>query len=230
MHQVIYHGSRIMVERPAFGVGNPHNDYGLGFYCTSELDLAKEWACTEENSGFANQYEFDLSGLSLLRLSSGDFHLLNWLALLLNNRKFRVSNDVAGEGREYLLSHYLPDASRFDVIIGYQANDSYFSFANAFLNGVLSLEQLGVAMRLGALGEQIVLKSKVSFERIRFVGSEIADKYVYYPRKNARDKEARAAYKRERSTQRTLEAVYILDILRERWKKDDPRIPRNISR
>ncbi len=30
----LLHGSGTIVERPRFGDGNPHNDYGLGFYCT----------------------------------------------------------------------------------------------------------------------------------------------------------------------------------------------------
>lgn len=38
----VYHGSPVIVEKPRFGVGNPNNDYGLGFYCTETLDLAKE--------------------------------------------------------------------------------------------------------------------------------------------------------------------------------------------
>ena len=225
----IYHGSQFVVERPVFGEGNPLNDYGLGFYCTHELELAKEWACTEEKNGFANQYEFDLSGLSLMRLSSEEYHILNWLALLLNNRRFRISNDVAGEGKAYLLSKFLPATESVDVIVGYRADDSYFSFANAFLNSVLSLEQLSIAMRLGKLGEQTVLKSPKAFGQIRFLKSEPAAKEIYYPMKSAKDKEARAAYKKERSAQRTVDAVYMLDILRERWENDDSRIPRNLS-
>ena len=33
----IYHGSPVIIEKPQFGVGNPNNDYGLGFYCTETL-------------------------------------------------------------------------------------------------------------------------------------------------------------------------------------------------
>jgi len=225
----LYHGSQYIIEKPIWGEGNPRNDYGPGFYCTHELELAKEWACTEETSGFANQYELDLLGLSLMRLAGEEYNILNWLALLLNNRQFRVSNDVAGEGKAYLLSKFLPTVDNIDAIIGYRANDSYFSFANAFLNSVLSLEQLSQAMRLGKLGEQTVLKSKKAFGQIHFVNSEPADREIYYPMKSARDKEARTAYKKERSSQRIVDAVYILDILRERWENDDTRIPRNVS-
>ena len=30
------------------------DDYGLGFYCTESIGLAKEWACRVPQDGFAN--------------------------------------------------------------------------------------------------------------------------------------------------------------------------------
>jgi hypothetical protein len=224
----LYHGSKSIIKKPMYGEGNPKNDYGIGFYCTPEIELAKEWACTEENSGYANQYELDISGLSIMRLSGADYNILNWIAILLNYRDFRISNDIAAEGRTYLLDRFLPDMQNFDVIIGYRANDSYFAFARAFMNNTLSLAQLEKAMYLGKLGEQTMLKSKIAFERIRFVRSEPADREIYYPQKNARDKEARAAYRKERESQRVADSIYLMDILRERWENDDTRIRRNL--
>ena len=221
---VIYHGSKAIIEKPVFGMGNPRNDYGPGFYCTHEIDLAKEWACTEEISGFANQYELDLSDLSVKHLSSANYNILNWLAVLLDNRTFHISNDIAGEGKAYLLDKFLPDISAYDIIIGYRANDSYFSFANAFLNNSLSLAQLEKSMYLGKLGEQTVLKSKKAFEQIRFIRGEIADREIYYPMKSARDREARSAYRRERRSLRATESVYLMDILRGVSLNDETRI------
>ena len=230
MNQIItiYHGSRMDIRKPVFGMGNPNNDYGLGFYCTREIDLAKEWACGEESGGFANQYDFDLSGLSVMALSGEKYHILNWLALLVDNRRFRLSNDVAAEGKDYLTSVFLPDIIHCDVITGHRADDSYFAFANAFLNSVLSLEQLSAAMHLGKLGEQTVLKSRKAFEQLHYVRSELADRETYYPLRSIRDREAREAFKKERSIQRTLDAVYILDIMRGGWQNGDSRIPRNL--
>ena len=225
---VIYHGSQTIIKKPLFGEGNPNNDYGLGFYCTHEMDLAKEWACTEEISGYVNQYELDLSGIEVMHLSGDDYNILNWLAILLNNRRFRISNDIAGEGKEHLLNKFLPDISGYDIIIGYRANDSYFSFANAFLNNTLSLSQLEMAMYLGKLGEQMVLKTKRAFEQTQFIRSEAADREIYYPMKNARDREARLTYRRERGRERAVDAVYLMDILRGGWDNDDARIRRNI--
>ena len=39
----LYHGSTKIIESPGFGKGNPHNDYGLGFYCTENLELATDF-------------------------------------------------------------------------------------------------------------------------------------------------------------------------------------------
>ena len=57
-------------------------------------------------------------------------------------------------------------------MIGYRADDSYFSFAQDFINGTISYRQLNRAMHLGKLGQQFVLKSKKAFERIAFEGYE----------------------------------------------------------
>ena len=52
---ILYHGSISIIEQPTFGKGKRHNDYGLGFYCTQSLELAKEWAVEEKRDGYANK-------------------------------------------------------------------------------------------------------------------------------------------------------------------------------
>ena len=114
-------------------------------------------------------------------------------------------------------------------MIGYRADDSYFSFANAFLNNTISLAQLEQAMYLGKLGEQVVLKSPQAFQQLTFLDAMPAEREIYYPKRIARDRNARAAFLEEKNGERASTAVYILDILREEWKDDDPRLPRNLS-
>ncbi len=74
---ILYHGSSEIVEKPIYGKGKIYNDYGRGFYCTENLDLAKEWACTEEIAGYVNQYELDRSPLNILELSSEKYSILH---------------------------------------------------------------------------------------------------------------------------------------------------------
>ena len=64
---ILYHGSAFRIERPVFGVGKAHNDYGLGFYCAESCEMAMEWAVGEDHDGYANRYELDLSGLLPMR-------------------------------------------------------------------------------------------------------------------------------------------------------------------
>jgi hypothetical protein len=226
----IYHGSPSIIEKPIFGAGNPRNDYGSGFYCTKDIELAKEWACNGQTDGYANEYSLDMTNLKVYGISSENYNILNWLALLLQNRHFRVSNDVAGSAREYLLAEFKPNVEDADVLVGYRANDSYFSYANSFLNSLLSLEQLETAMYLGNLGEQMVLKSEKAFSQLHHKGFHVAASDIYYPKRSARDKKARQSFQEQRSLKQTMEAVYILDIIRGEWKNDDSRLRRNISK
>lgn len=226
----VYHGSSVIIEKPQFGVGNPNNDYGLGFYCTETLDLAKEWACSAETDGYANKYVLDMSGLSVLSLTGGEYHILNWLAVLLENRKFRLGGDVARQARAYIFENFGIDNKKYDVIKGYRADDSYFSFASAFLNNTISLSRLERVMVLGKLGEQVVDVSQKAFDAISFEEAIAVPREIYYPKKLARDTDAREDFQKEKSRGSILTETYILDIIRQGWKNDDERLQRVVLR
>ena len=49
---MILHGSDYIIEKPEFNKWKINNDYGQGFYCTTELTMAKEW--------HANKIQMDL--------------------------------------------------------------------------------------------------------------------------------------------------------------------------
>ncbi len=224
MKKIIWHGSPTIIEKPIFGYGKENNDYGLGFYCTESEELAKEWACQKPSKdGYANCYELNTADLSFLDLSGGDFTTLNWLAILANNREFNVSAEVAKQGRSYLLKHFLPDIQNYDVIKGYRADDAYFSFARAFVNNLISLKQLSQAMKLGKLGEQIVLKTEKAFNALTFQKYEIAESREYYIKRKKRNEAANLEFRRQQEVS-DLDGVYMRDIIVGRMDKDDPRL------
>lgn len=223
---LLYHGSPEIVEKPAFGKGTEDNDYGRGFYCTESMILAKEWACPEVKDGFANQYEFDPSGLSVLHLNDNGYHILNWIAILIQNRTFNKRSVIARQASEYILQEFLPDISPYDVVCGYRADDSYFTYAKDFLNNTISVSQLAQAMKLGELGEQVVLKSREAFEHIHFLRYEIADASIYNPQRMDRETRARTAYLDNHGANFELSAhdLYVRDILQQGVRNDDPRL------
>ena len=222
--EALYHGSKLIIQHPAYGIGNPENDYGLGYYCTRELDLAKEWACAEEDDGFANRYLLETDGLSCLRLNNGGYHILNWLAILLENRRFDLSSPVSVRARQYILDTFLPDYKDYDLIEGYRADDSYFSFSKAFLANGITLEQLRRAMRLGKLGEQVVLRTPAAFDALSFVEAIPVDASIYHARRLSRDRDAREDFRQMLTETQAGEEIYVSTMINEKWNNDDPRL------
>ena len=224
MIQKLFHGSPNIIEKPIYGYGKPYNDYGLGFYCTDSLQMAKEWGVGKDNDGYANCYELECDRLQILNLNSSDYCILHWLTILLKNREFDIPSGLALEAKEYLLANFSVDCESYDAIIGYRADDSYFSFAQDFINGTISYRQLNNAMHLGKLGQQFVLKSKTAFDRIQFVGSEIAKCSEWYTKKMQRDKTARREYFSVERNRRVRGDLYITQIIDEEMTSDDARL------
>lgn len=223
----IFHGSEKIIQKPEYGIGKEHNDFGIGFYCTENEELAKEWACSQLKDGFANRYSLDTSNLNILHLNSEDYTILHWIAVLVSHRLFRVKTPIAGRALRYLRENFFVDVEAYDLVIGYRADDAYFDFADAFLNNALTVEQLSEAMRLGKLGEQIVLKSEYAFDRICFEEAEYVRREVHFPIRKARNADAEQAY--FLLSEQEADGLYMADIIREKVRENDPRIPRNIS-
>lgn len=223
----LLHGTDHIIEVPDIHIGNPHNDYGMGFYCTRTEEMAKEWACKKNSDGFVNRYSFDTDGLRVLNLLDGNHTVLNWMALLLQYRTFKLNSEVAVDARDYLIDHYAIDLRGYDVVIGYRADDSYFQYAESFVSNTLPLRSLDQALRLGKLGEQTVVVSQKGFDRLHFLEAYPVSKSVYYPKFLDRDTTARDTYRKEIKKSRSYrDDLFVLDILREEMRNDDPRIQR----
>ena len=224
----LFHGSKKIVEAPTFGEGKKTNDFGLGFYCTETEELAKEWAVSSLQDGFSNRYTLDTEYMNILNLNSAEYTILNWIAVLVEHRIFSIKTPVARRAKRYLIDNFGINVNAYDLITGYRADDSYFDYAESFLNNGISVEQLAKAMRLGKLGEQIVLKSQFAFSRIKFEGFEVAEKEEFYVLRKSRDDEANQLYLE--MLEEDNDGLYIQDIIRGGITNDDPRIPRNISK
>ncbi len=229
MKKEILHGSEFIIKKPELKLGKTTNDYGQGFYCTLLPEMAKEWACKDNRDGFMNRYILDDDDLKYLNLMDGNHTVLNWIALLLQHRTFTIQDEIARDAREYIIDNFLIDTSVYDVIIGYRADDSYFSFAQSFVSNALPMRSLSRALQLGKLGEQTVLVSQKAFEKISFQSAEPVPKEVYYPKFLARDSEARKSFREDIKKKKPYkDDIFVMDILREEIKNDDPRIQRII--
>lgn len=193
MERILYHGSEIIIKKPVFLKGNIHNDYGLGFYCCSNEALAKEWAARKNGFGFVNRYHIRDDRLKILNLTKPPYdNVLYWVALLMNNRELSIDlKDNYPRELKYLFDKYLIDISKYDIVIGYRADDSYFHFPAAFVRSEITIESLNAIFKAGDLGKQYVLVSKKAFDSIKFLDYKAVSmtaKEDYYKRKNKADK------------------------------------------
>lgn len=222
----LYHGSDKIIDKPVFGEGRKNNDFGLGFYCTENEQLAKEWAVSSLNDGFSNRYILDSEYLNILELNNSKYTILNWIAILVEHRLFSIKTPIARKAKQYLIDNFSINVNAYDVIVGYRADDSYFDYAESFINNTITVEQLSKAMKLGKLGEQIVIKSETAFSRLKFDGYSIANKEKYYSLRLSRNNEANNTY--FDILNESNDGLFIQDIIRGNITNEDPRIPRNI--
>lgn len=215
MLRTLYHGSENIIEKPVFGFGNIHNDYGLGFYCCTNLGLAKEWGARKSGKGFANKYTLRDDNLNILDLTKEpNNNIFTWIALLMKNRT--LSKDLANEYPRELkyLEQYLIDVSQYDVVIGFRADDAYFKFPESFVKSELTIDSMKEIYTAGNLGKQYVLISEHAFNLIKFVeASEVnADSFKkYYERKGAADK----IYSQYKNNDKYSSGLFLKDLVRD---------------
>ena len=222
----IYHGSNKVIERPEYKKGKKTNDYGIGFYCTQHYELACEWAAKSRDvQGWVNKYFIDTKKLKILDLTDKKYSILNWLAILLENRTFTLTSPISIQAKDYILKHFKVDVSGYDIIQGYRADDSYFSFAEDFLNNIISLQHLGNAMKLGKLGIQHVIISEKAFNKLHFESGEEVNQEIYYNKYCQRDLKAREDYSNSKiDLSINSNELYVRAIIMEGIKNGDPRL------
>ncbi|MBR3212357.1 MAG: DUF3990 domain-containing protein [Firmicutes bacterium] len=210
----VNHGSDRIVRQPGLESGRPAADFGRGFYCTEDAELAGEWACRSGKSGFVNRYEWEDDGARILdlRMNAENYmewlddyedgaaeaaapdpeeNLLKWLALVAENRVMPSFSAEFGERLRWLRENYLPDVSEYDVIIGYRADDVWFSLVRGFLGDEVSIETLKKSLDEKHGPVQIVFRSPEALDTLTFIGTQIADDVFYYAHRKQRDREVR---------------------------------------
>ena len=188
----LFHGTPDKIVVPTYGLGEKRHDYGIGFYLTDNIDLAKEWAVCRPNekNGWVHQYELGTEGLKILDFQEKD--VLAWLAELMKHRD-------ADDSRRYkvlsekFIAKYGVDTNDCDVIKGWRANASYFYIAKEFVRDNIDLEILPELLSLGGLGIQYCIKSERAYSKLQEVEEKLlpVDYKEYSQKYNERDITAR---------------------------------------
>ena len=219
---IFYHGSKQVIESPKEKGSKPYNDYGPSFYLTHDLESAMLWACKHDNIGIVNKYEIRnnvFNELKILDLTNKEkYSVLNWLAILVHFKDleslFKTDNK---EALEWLSKFYI-DVNEYDVVIGFRADDSYWLFPEAFINGAISIDELEMIYKLGDLGIQQAFMSERAVKALKFKGViECDETYVgkYYERVKEANKVINSILHKGRSASKK----YIFDLMRADYGK-----------
>ena len=114
---------------------------------------------------------------------------------------------------ESVLGKYKLNISEYDVIIGYRADDSYFSYIIDFVSGLIYKETFDNALKLGNLGIQVFIKSESAFHQLNKISVEEVEsdfRRLY----KMRDSTARESYIKIRNNNKSArKKVRIYDLI-----------------
>ena len=188
----LFHGTPSRIVMPTYGLGEKKHDYGMGFYLTDNLNLAKEWAVCKPNdeNGWVHQYELDTDQLKILDFQKKD--VLSWLAELMKHRDASDSKRYRVLSKKFI-EKYGIDTEGYDVIKGWRANASYFYIAKEFVRDNIDIDILEELLSLGGLGIQYCIKTEKAYANLREIESDLLQvEYNEFNNKyNQRDIEAR---------------------------------------
>lgn len=148
----VYHGSNCEVKNPSLSYGRKDADFGIGFYVTTDVEMAENWASRRKNS-IINVYTIDLDNLNGIEFGLDK----GWLDFVVQNR--------SGNTRMEL------ELSEVDYIKGATADDRLFAVVEQYESDLIDVDTAIKAMNAMKIGDQIALVSEESIENLEFVQS-----------------------------------------------------------
>lgn len=216
-----YHGSKEIVTNPIANGSNIFNDYGPSFYATTDLLAAKSWASKNDSTGYVNVYDVSLSKykrLNILDLTDkSEFSVLNWIAILMHFRSLDASFKRTNELTLKWLEKFYIDVSKYDLIIGFRADDAYFRFPIRFITNDLAYEDLEKIFMSGNLGTQYAFMSEKAIKSLKFLGT-IKPEEIFVGHHFNVVKEATQEFNELLEQQHDPRKTYILDLMRKDYE------------
>lgn len=151
----LYHGSLNIVEKPEIRETTHTLDFGSGFYTTTSLTQALDWAKRRMREpvdiGYVNVYEFDINNLANLKVLRFDKPSDEWIDFIEKNRQ-----DI----------NFIHD---YDIVYGPVANDRVYVQLALYEQGFISKTTLISELKAYKLIDQLLFHTEISLEFLHFV-------------------------------------------------------------
>ena len=153
----LYHGSTSRIERPDVSFSRPNLDFGKGFYLTSYIKQAENWAhrkaAFSHEKGIVNEYVVadDFENAAILRFDKADAAWVEFICAC------RSGSD------EY---------KNYDLIVGGVADDKVYFAVDMYYRGLWDMETTLDALKFYAVNDQWCFVNQRALDAyIRFVRS-----------------------------------------------------------
>ena len=159
----LYHGSNVEVRSPRIVASNRTLDFGAGFYTTTNLVQAIDFARRVTNnrrngtatvSVFEIDEDFAFALCDTLRFSGVDDAWLDFVA-------------------DHRMGLYC--GPKYDLVFGPVANDDVYETLQLFVNGAISRSYAMERLKVKELFNQLVFKTAKALAFLRFIKAEVVD-------------------------------------------------------
>lgn len=155
----LYHGSNMVMEKPRLIERNRFLDFGYGFYTTTNMaqaeNFAKKIIVRRGGTPIVNVYEIDDNiGNKLLKIKHFNAPDEEWLDFVSTHRNGTY------------------DGEQYDLIIGAVADDDVYRTLQVYSSGLLTKEQALEALKIKKLFNQYVFATIEAISLLKFVKSE----------------------------------------------------------
>ena len=154
---ILYHGSNMIVEKPKLIEQNRFLDFGYGFYTTTNVGQAENFASKvvvrRGGKPIVNVYEYDENAHTNLKIKRFSAPNEEWLDFVSANRK--------GECKE-----------EYDVVIGPVADDGVYEVVRFYEIGVYDLQETLKRLKVEELYNQVLFHTKKALTYLKYIGME----------------------------------------------------------
>lgn len=154
---ILYHGSTLVVDKPAILHNQRTLDFGQGFYTTSNKEQAIRWAEKVSsrrniNDKIISVYDFDKEyaekNLKILNFEKAD---RNWLEFVCSCRMGK------------------PIVNDYDMVFGAVADDTVYASIRLFELGLLNEEETLQRLKIQKLYNQILFHTEKALHFCKFI-------------------------------------------------------------
>jgi len=153
----IYHGSTICVSEPRLLAATRRLDFGPGFYATSDLKQAKQWALIKKRRLMAPHAIVSFYDASAVLNDP--------------NLKMKHFTKADAEWLDFVMAHRTeaePPAVQYDVIRGPVANDTLYETLALYERGILTHAETIVRLRTHELADQVVFTTQQALNLLKY--------------------------------------------------------------